>query len=98
MTSNPRQLPSQRPRSLCEQGQLGALKLLLPSLRDKPEISARVAEEARTATCERMLSEAMAIDREARLPSVKALAARLMPFGTDAGRASHTFRRRRGSR
>jgi serine/threonine-protein kinase len=50
------------------------------------------------AALEQMLSEAMAIDRETRLPSVEAFAARLMPFGTDAARVSYSRIRRFASR
>jgi serine/threonine-protein kinase len=41
------------------------------------------------AALEQMLAEAMAIDRETRVPSVEAFAARLAPFGTEAGRGSY---------
>ncbi len=47
---------------------------------------------------EKMLFEALARDREARLPSVEAFAARLAPFGTDAARVSYGRVRRFASR
>jgi serine/threonine protein kinase/TPR repeat protein len=43
---------------------------------------------------EQMLSEALAIDRDTRLSSVEAFAARLAPFGTDIGRDSYNRIRR----
>jgi serine/threonine protein kinase/TPR repeat protein len=47
---------------------------------------------------EQLISLALVRDREKRLPSVAAFAARLMPFGTEAGRLSHDRIQRLASR
>src|SRR5215472_8446023 len=50
------------------------------------------------AALEQVLSETLALERGARVPSVEAFAARIAPFGTDAGRASYARIQRIASR